>query len=109
MVFKGGGVVKSITADFSQIKMFFMIQYICTSEGKEAFNVNGKSLGIQPKRAICYSTAIGRKRLYRSGFDKPDHGLKILTFTTKAAAQGCCDGTNEKLNDDFVVEERQKS
>jgi hypothetical protein len=72
-----------------------MATYIITAEGKEEFDVNGKSLGVGEKRAVFYATKIGRRRLYRNYLANPAPGLRLLTYRSMKRAQEVCDRTNE--------------
>ena len=56
------------------------------------------------KRALFYSTAIGRGRVYRQGVKTPQKGLKLFTYKLAKNAQKLCDTINQKANDNFQVE-----
>lgn len=72
----------------------------------EQFDCNGKSLGYSDKIAVFYSPSIGRTRYYRQSLDKPQKGLKLLTFKSFKRAQDVCDITNKvSATDKFKVEE----
>ena len=81
-----------------------MTQYIIVSKkNKEKGN---------DKRALFYSTSIGRRRIYRQGFGKNQKewlkGMKLLTYKSKSYAQKICDEINKAYNDDFKVTEMKQ-
>jgi len=73
-----------------------MTKFICTSPEKK---------GTEPKRAIYYSPAIGKTRLYRQSASQPQKGLKLVSYKRKSTAEKLCAETNERFNDNFQVEE----
>lgn len=81
-----------------------MEKFIVTQEEHETFNVYGESLGMLEKLALCYSPSIGKRRIYRSGFEKPGKGLKLLTFSTFEKAKEQADHTNDIYGSNFKVE-----
>lgn len=82
-----------------------MKKYICVSEEKPVLNYEGKSSGIEPKRALFYNSASGRNRVYRMAHTNQRKGLHILILNTKEEAETVCLHTNKFFNDDFKVEE----
>lgn len=92
-------------------------EYICIAPSKELFNVSGESLGMSGKRALYYSTRIGRHRIYRSQYPIEPYyfngvdinkQLKLLKYKSIKYAQKVCDLINNAYGDDFkpVVIER---
>lgn len=82
-----------------------MSKYIVTSDGgKELKNASGNVIGVQEKRGLFYSKAVGRHRIYRSSFPNPANGLSLLVYKTKEKAQRICDRINFFHQDDFKVE-----
>lgn len=89
-------------------------KYICVAPEKEVFNVNGKSLGTDSKRALYYSEKIGKNRIYRNsypdtepffwGLDNVNADLILLRYETKEEAQEVCDEINKAYGDNFQVE-----
>lgn len=80
--------------------------YICIADEKEEFNYFGQSLGIREKRALYYDKSIGRRRVYRNSYPKPDYtGLKLFEYKTKCRAEALCKKINEAYGDNFEVVE----
>lgn len=85
-------------------------KYICVAPSKEVFNINGKSLGFDPERALYYAYDIGRHRVYRSAYPKePNYfdgkdinkTLRLFKYKSLKKAQQLCDEINAAYNDDF--------
>ncbi len=83
--------------------------YIIVARPKEQFNHAGESQGMGNKRALFYSTLIGRKRIYRDDAKKPQRRFKILSFKVKKNAQAICDKINSVYNDHFTVVKKPRS
>lgn len=78
------------------------MKYICVAPSKEVFDVNGKSLGIEKKRALYYAKDVGRRKIYRRTYLEPDSMVfKLLKYKTKKYAQKVCEAVNEAYNDNF--------
>ncbi len=77
------------------------IKYMCQSEEKPAYDHEGKEIGVDRKRVLCYNVSVGRKRIYRVGFLEIAKGMRILFFEKEANAQDLCDTINKEYNDDF--------
>ena len=82
-----------------------MAKFIITAPEHEGFDAEGKSLGMQPKRALFYSNKIGKRRVFRSGYEKPDKGLIIFKFKKIEDAKSLCEHTNKAFGENFEVEE----
>jgi hypothetical protein len=82
-----------------------MKNYIITSESKEQFDVNGKSLGMSGKRALFHNPKLGRNRIYRDLLGSPQERLKVLIYHSLKYAEGVCKEINEVYHDDFKTEE----
>ena len=89
-----------------------MNKYICVSPDKEAFNINGESLGMRGERALYYSKDIGKNRVYRQsypiepyfwGLKDLNENMKLFEFNNKQKAQELCDEINSAYGDDFEV------
>lgn len=82
------------------------MKYFLFSKGVEQFNVNKESLGIGDDRAVYFAKSIGKHRLYRSGYPKPnDKDFELLTFDTLLEAQQEANNTNQTNNDNFEPRE----
>ena len=80
--------------------------YICVAEPREQFNYFGQSLGISEKRALYYDKSIGRRRIYRSSYPKPDYSsFNLFEYKTKSRAEALCKEINEAYGDNFEVVE----
>lgn len=65
-----------------------MSEYICYSE-------NGS-------RALYYTRAAGRKRMYRNTYPTPQHStLLLLTYKTEESAAQACKDINMAFGEDF--------
>lgn len=51
--------------------------------------------------ALFYVPSIGRKRIYRNSFKRPEKGLKILKFKNIDNALKLCDHTNSVHNSNY--------
>jgi hypothetical protein len=81
------------------------MKFIITSEQKEQFTFDGKSLGVGTKRAIFYNKKLGKKRNYRQDYESPSKGMVLLTFLDYEKANNHATAVNDIYNDDFVVEQ----
>lgn len=79
-------------------------QFIITSEAKELFDCNKKSLGMGAKRALFYLPSIGRGRIYRDSLNEHNNSFKLLIYKRKSRADEVCKEINEAYNDSFKVE-----
>jgi hypothetical protein len=78
--------------------------YICVAESREEFNYFGQSLGMSERRALYYSTKIGRRRVYRSSYPEPkDASFRLFEYKTKSRAQALCEEINSAYGDNFEV------
>lgn len=93
--------------------------YICIAPEKEVFNVYGKSLGVEPKRALYYSTDVGRHRIYRNSYPLDsfyfngvdiNKKLKPLKYKSLEYARKICGEINKAYGDNFkpVLEEQEQ-
>ena len=92
-----------------------MKKYICVAPDKEAFDINGKSLGMQGERALYYSKDIGKHRIYRNSYPSItpfifngkniNEKLKLFYFNNIPDAEKLCVEINNAYGDNFEVRE----
>lgn len=80
------------------------MNYICVSEDKVAKNFKDEIIGTTGKRALFYTPSIGRRKIYRRGFNEQSKKFKYLEFKSQEKAQEMCEDINETYGDDFKIE-----
>ena len=82
--------------------------YICVEKVLEEVSVPEDYVGILPfhYNALYYSTKIGRTRIYRQRYPKPQYkGLKLFTYKRKENAQKLCNYINNICNSKYEIME----
>ena len=71
-------------------------------EEKDYFDKDGNQIAERIKRVLCYSSDIGKHRIYRQNFYNIEKGMKVFEYKTLKNAQKLCDEINKAYNDDFI-------